>query len=63
MDKVIDIAMTKLFQLAEYVSIKYPFVCGCKLRPQTKDTVKSVTFISSPPIHNKDKIVEGELFK
>lgn len=65
MDVLIDLSMTKLFLLAEYVCDKSSFVCGRKMRPQpqasrsipSKDIVPTIRFT------NEDKMVEGELFK
>lgn len=55
MDKVIDLAMTKLFQLAEYVCSKCSFVAD---KPAATQEV-------APTIHftNEDRMVEGDLFK
>ena len=55
-DKVIDHAMTKLFQLAEYI---------CGRRPLNHDEpAASVSAPAEPSIRfsNEDKLVEGELF-
>ena len=55
MDKVIDIAMTKLFQLAEYVCTR----CSSTTDEPatTQEIVPTIRFT------NEDKMVEGELFK
>ena len=56
-DKVIDRAMTKLFQLAEHI-------CGrCTIKHDEPTT--SVSHPAEPSIRfsNEDKMVEGELFK
>ena len=55
-DKVIDHAMTKLFQLAEYI-------CGrCSLNQN--EPAPSVSHPAEPFIRfsNEDKMIEGELF-
>jgi len=55
MEKVIDLAMTKLFQLAEYVCGKCSSV---RDEPAAKQEI-------TPTIRftDEDKMVEGELFK
>ena len=55
MDKMIDLAMTQLFQLAEYVCSKCSFVVD---EPAATQEV-------APTIHftNEDMMVEGELFQ
>ena len=54
MDKVIDLAMTKLFQLAEYVCKRCSFLVG---EPAAKqEVVPTIRFT------NEDKMVEGDLF-
>jgi hypothetical protein len=58
MERMIDIAMTKLFQLAEYV---------CRRCSSAEDepaaTAKSENIIPTIRFSNEDKMVEGELFK
>ena len=54
MDKVIDLAMSKLFQLAEYVCSRFPSVAD---EPAAKqEVVPTIRFT------NEDKMVEGDLF-
>lgn len=54
MNKVIDLAMTKLFQLAEYVCNRCSFLVG---EPAAKqEVVPTIRFT------NEDKMVEGDLF-
>ena len=54
MDKVIDLAMTKLFQLAEYVCSRCSSVMD---EPAAKqEVVPTIRFT------NEDKMVEGDLF-
>lgn len=54
MDKVIDLAMSKLFQLAEYVCSRCSFLVG---EPAAKqEVVPTIRFT------NEDKMVEGDLF-
>ena len=55
MDKMIDIAMTRLFQLAEYVCSK----CSSVLNEPavSQEVAPTIRFT------NEDKMVEGELFK
>ena len=55
MEKVIDLAMTKLFQLAEYVCGKCSSI---RDEPAAKQEI-------TPTIRftDEDKMVEGELFK
>jgi hypothetical protein len=54
MDKVIDLAMTKLFQLAEYVCNRCSFLVGEPAA--TQEVVPTIRFT------NEDKMVEGDLF-
>lgn len=54
MDRVVDLAMTKLFQLAEYVCSRCSFLVG---EPAAKqEVVPTIRFT------NEDKMVEGDLF-
>ncbi len=55
MDKLIDTAMTKLFQLAEYVCSKCSSV--------TDEPTVSQEVAPTIRFTNEDKMVEGELFK
>lgn len=59
MDKVVDYVMTQLFQMAEYVCAKSPFM-------QDESVVQQdvVTKAPASPIRfsSKDNYVEGELF-
>ena len=63
MDVLIDLMMTKLFLLAEYVCDKTSLACGRKLRPQTIDPIPSKDIVPTIRFSNEDRIVEGELFK
>ena len=60
MDKLIDLGMTKLFQLAEYVCGKNCVVQveADSASPQTQQETKPTIRFS-----NEDKMVEGELFE
>lgn len=54
MNRVIDLVMTKLFQLAEYVCSRCSFLVG---EPAAKqEVVPTIRFT------NEDKMVEGDLF-
>ena len=54
MDRVVDLVMTKLFQLAEYVCSRCSFLVG---EPAAKqEVVPTIRFT------NEDKMVEGDLF-
>lgn len=55
MEKVIDLAMTKLFQLAE-------FVCG-KCSPVRDEPAATQEITPTIRFTDEDKMVEGELFK
>ena len=57
MDKLIDLGMTKLFQLAEYVCSKYTFDKCEPAVPQSQQAVPTIRF------SNEDKMVEGDLFR
>ncbi len=66
MDVLVDLMMTKLFLLAEYVCDK---TCGSEMRPQIVDPVPSKDV--KPTIHFskedipriKIEVVQGELFQ
>lgn len=60
MDKLIDLGMTKLFQLAEYVCSKNGIV-----QVEAKPTSQKVQQKGTPTIRfsNEDRMMEGELFK
>ena len=55
MEKVIDLAMSKLFQLAEYVCNRCSSIADEPAAPQ--ETPPTIRF------SNEDRMVEGELFK
>ena len=57
MDKLIDLGMTKLFQLAEYVCGKCSLEKGEPATTQPQQVVPTIRF------SNEDRIVEGELVK
>ena len=61
MDALIDLAMTKLFLLAEYVcdktAVKRVEIKACINSCEREDVVPTIRF------SNEDKMVEGELFK
>ena len=63
MDALIDLAMTRLFQLAEYVCDRTTFACGRKMRPQTVVPIPSNDIVPTIRFSNEDKMVEGELFQ
>ena len=56
-DKLIDLGMTKLFQLAEYVCSRCSLDKGEPAAPQSQPVTPTIRF------SNEDKMVEGELFK
>jgi len=60
MERLIDLGMNKLFQLAEYVCGKTG-IAQVKAEPAAPQTQQDVT----PTIHfsEADRMVEGELFK
>ena len=65
MDVLVDLMMTKLFLLAEYVCDK---TCGCEMRPQTVEPVpskdvKPIIRFSKEDIPRKIEVVQGELFQ
>ncbi len=55
MDVLIDLSMTKLFLLAEYVCNNTPFSCGRKLRPQSITSLPSKDVASTIRFSNEDK--------
>ncbi len=64
MDVLIDLSMTKLFLLAEYVCNNTPFSCGRKLRPQSITSLPSIdvapTIRFSSEDENVNKPVESD---
>ena len=63
MDALIDLAMTKLFLLAEYVCNKTSFACARKVRPQVVEPIPSKDIAPTIRFSKEEKMVEGELFK
>lgn len=63
MDVLIDLSMTKLFLLAEYVCNKTSFACGREIRPQAVNPIPSKDIKPTIRFSNEDRMVEGELFK
>ena len=57
MDKLIDLGMTKLFQLAEYVCSRCSLDKSEPAAPPSQPVAPTIRF------SNEDKMVEGELFK
>lgn len=57
MDKITDLMMTKLFQLAEYVCSRCSLDKGEPAAPQSQPVASTIRFSDA------DKMVEGELFK
>jgi len=68
MDALVELSMTKLFLLAEYVFNKTSFACGRKVQPQIvepippQDIVPTIRFSKEDKPRLKNKMVEGELF-
>ncbi|MBR1502724.1 MAG: hypothetical protein IJ618_02430 [Prevotella sp.] len=60
MDKLIDLGMTKLFLLAEYVCNKIG-VAQMESEPVAQPSFKDIT--TTIRFSKEDKMVEGELFK
>ena len=65
MDVLVDLMMTKLFLLAEYVCDK---TYGCEMQPQTVDPVpskdvKPTIRFSKEDIPRKIEVIQGELFQ
>ena len=59
MDVLIDLAMTKLFLLAEYVCSKSPFLQD---KPAVQQDAVTKAPVSPIRFSSKDNYVEGELF-
>ena len=62
MEKLVDFIMTNLFQLAEYVCNKSPFIADKPTMPPSapapqEDLTPTIRF------SNEDIMVEGDLFK
>lgn len=73
-DVLIDVAMTKLFMLAEKVCYVTSFACGGELlyRETSHSVDQQTQFVDSTPskeimptirFSNEDKMVEGNLFE
>lgn len=60
MDVLIDLSMTKLFQLADYVYEKTTLACGRKARPQNVEPLPSKGIMPTIHFSNEDRMVEGE---
>ena len=66
MDVLVDLMMTKLFLLAEYVCDK---TYGCEMQPQTvepvpsKDVKPTIRFSKEDIPRIKIEVVQGELFQ
>lgn len=60
MDRVVDLAMTKLFQLAEYVCSR----CSSEAdEPAAQHEMVKQTTVPTIRFSSDEKYVEGELFK
>jgi len=57
MERIVDLTMTRLFQLAEYVCCKCSFDKSEPAAPQSQPVVPTIRFSDA------DRMVEGELFK
>mgnify|MGYP006916085999 CR=1 FL=1 len=57
MERLIDLGMTKLFQLAEYVCNRCSLDKSEPAAPQSQPVVPTIRF------SKEDRMVEGELFK
>lgn len=62
MEKLVDFIMTNLFQLAEYVCNKSPFIADKPTMPPSSPAPQEEL---TPTIRfsNEDLMVEGDLFK
>lgn len=63
MDVLIDLSMTKLFLLADYVYEKTTLACSRKTRPQNVEPLPSKGIMPTIRFSNEDRMVEGDLFK
>lgn len=72
-DVLIDLSMTRLFLLAEYVCDKTSFACGSEFmsgqaslraerRPQAVEPIPSKDIVPTIRFSNEDRMVEGDLF-
>ena len=57
MEKIVDLTMTRLFQLAEYVCCKCLLDKGEHTTSQSRPAAPTIRF------SNDDKMVEGDLFQ
>ena len=57
MEKIVDLTMTRLFLMAEYVLAHYTLTSSTPTAPTTSQPIVPTIRFS-----NEDKMVEGELF-
>lgn len=58
MEKIVDLTMTRLFLMAEYVLAHYTLTSSTPATPTTSQPIMPTIRFS-----NEDKMVEGELFE
>ena len=63
MDVLIDLSMTKLFLLAEYVCDRTSFVCGREMQPLAVAPIPSKDIVPTIRFSNEDRMAEEELFQ
>lgn len=62
MERIVDLIMTRLFRLAEYVCVKCSFLMSEPATPQKVVPTIRFTDEDKPTCH-KVEMVEGDLFK
>ena len=64
MEKIVDLTMTHLFQLAEYILDKCTFLIKEPAPVVPQEVAPTIRFSDDDkPTHSKIEMVEGELFK
>lgn len=64
MERIIDLTMTHLFLVAEYVLDKCTFLIKKTAPVVPQESAPTIRFTDEDkPVHPRNEIVEGELFK
>ena len=56
MDVLIDLSMTKLFLLAEYVCNRTPFSCSRNMQPQVTNSIPAKDIVPTIRFSSEDKV-------
>ena len=64
MERIVDLIMTRLFQLAEYVCGRCSFLVDEPATPQeVAPTIRFTDKVDCKQVRQKNKMVEGNLFQ